>query len=252
MLTDSNFLIFLLSIVPGLIYAYIIYLAAPIRSVDLKKAFRYLMIGLLSPVFVLALHFIFPNWLEPVYKTVPILSYIIIAFFQIAFIEELAKYSAYKLAYTHRNEQEPSYAIMYYSVMISLGFAIFENIVYSYSNDWTVILVRSASSVVLHMLCGLFMGYFLTKANMDIDIKNATVFEYLFKTKTKVKKTYYNLVGIFFVVFIHGLYDMILMYNFMDATYRIIMAFGFIGICLWLAYIVSKSIRKKQNEIQSN
>jgi hypothetical protein len=62
MFKDSNFLLFLLGILPGLIYAFIIYLNSPIRTIRLKPSSFYILFGMLSIFVVMGVQFIFPHW----------------------------------------------------------------------------------------------------------------------------------------------------------------------------------------------
>lgn len=88
-----------------------------------------------------------------------------------------------------------------YGVFCSLGFATVENIIYvvfTYTNNPFVGLYRGIFSVPAHAIFGVTMGYYLSLAKFE---------------KDKVRKHKNMLKSLWIPVFLHGMFDFILMAN---------------------------------------
>ena len=91
---------------------------------------------------------------------------IIHALVGVALIEELIKLlMLYNISYNDKNFNE-TYDMIIYSVFVSLGFALIENILYVLNKGITIGIIRALISVPAHTCNGIFMGYFLIKAKM--------------------------------------------------------------------------------------
>jgi protease PrsW len=86
------------------------------------------------------------------------------AFFKVALVEEFSKFLFVRLIlYKSKHFNEPFDGIVY-AVMVSMGFATIENIIYVYQfGPWTGIL-RMFTAVPAHAVFGIMMGYYLGKA----------------------------------------------------------------------------------------
>jgi RsiW-degrading membrane proteinase PrsW (M82 family) len=116
-------------------------------------------------------------------------------FFFIGFTEEICKYYClYKIAYTKPDFNEPFDGIVY-AVMVSMGFATSENILYVMNGGVTVGLLRIFTAVPAHATFGVLMGYFVGLAK--------------FRKEPKP----YLLLGIFTATIFHGAYDFFLSIN---------------------------------------
>jgi protease PrsW len=116
-------------------------------------------------------------------------------FFFIGFTEEICKYYClYKIAYTKPDFNEPFDGIVY-AVMVSMGFASSENILYVMNGGVTVGLLRIFTAVPAHATFGVFMGYFVGLAK--------------FRKQPKP----YLLLGVFTATIFHGAYDFFLSVN---------------------------------------
>ena len=86
-------------------------------------------------------------------------SYIFIA---VAMVEEGFKWLVL-LAFTKKNKHYNSlFDGIIYSVFISLGFAGFENLLYTFKFGMETALIRMLTAVPIHLFCGVSMGYYLT------------------------------------------------------------------------------------------
>ena len=111
------------------------------------------------------------------------------AFVITALTEELLKFLALVVfAYQRDDFNEPMDGIVY-SVMIAMGFATVENILYT-QYGWRTTLIRAFTAVPAHVVFGIIIGYYAGLAKFDKEKQ----FRYLFS-------------GLFVAVFVHGLYD---------------------------------------------
>ena len=81
------------------------------------------------------------------------------AFITAAFVEELIKFLFIKLIFYIRKPDTRIKGIIT-AVSVGLGFALLENIMYSFDSSWIVI-VRCLSAVPLHLITTGILGYYL-------------------------------------------------------------------------------------------
>jgi RsiW-degrading membrane proteinase PrsW (M82 family) len=240
MLEDSNILLFLIGVIPGLLYAFIIYLNSPMKTIKLKPSTFYLLFGMSSVFLVMLVHFIFPHYLDHI-DVIPIstigvkggvewrptvLSMINMTFVQIGLTEELSKAVIFFIATFYRQktkvDEDHPFAIMFYVCMVSLGFALVENVDYIWRAFQTtqistianvspeiVGVRRMVSAILAHMSFGLVMGYFfaLTKKPLHGNSIDITVFNVWSKHRTKIRNGLLIFGGIVISTLLHGLYD---------------------------------------------
>ncbi|MDP1676526.1 MAG: PrsW family glutamic-type intramembrane protease [Bacteroidota bacterium] len=116
-------------------------------------------------------------------------------FFFIGFTEEVCKYYClYKIAYSKPDFNEPFDGIVY-AVMISMGFATSENILYVMNGGIGVAFMRIFTAVPAHATFGVMMGYFVGLAKFRKQPK-----PYLF-------------LGLTIATIFHGAYDFFLSVN---------------------------------------
>lgn len=271
MFSDNNLILLLLCLLPVVLYSFFIFANSPPFSIKLKTSFIYLYTGLLSVTLLQFIHFLFPhihdmflqiyvggltiqNESFEIYKPT-VGTLILFAFFQVAFMEELSKWIALKCVDYMRGKRKKNldhpYAIMFYACLIGAAFSIVENIQYAQramSGEFgpvtpeNVLTVRAITSVVVHMACGLFMGYYIA----------------LSKGASKVKTYIYNILGICAASFMHGIYDYNLMKENTEADYMnifgidmhkastIIIIFSLIACYLMSAHL--KKLNKNKEE----
>lgn len=130
-------------------------------------------------------------------------------FLGVALIEEFFKWIiVFKV--TFKNLLFDSYYdSIVYSVFVSLGFALIENIFYVISYGLEVGFLRAITAVPLHACCALIMGYFLGLAKERIvrnDVKNYKKYIGLSLLSPVLLHTIYNFlalstVPIFYIIF---------------------------------------------------
>jgi protease PrsW len=112
------------------------------------------------------------------------------AFFKVALVEEFSKFIFVRfILFNNKNFNEPFDGIVY-AVMVSMGFATLENIIYVYNYGFTTAILRMFTAVPAHATFGVLMGYFLGKAKFSHN-----------------KKFFYSLMGLFTATLFHGAYD---------------------------------------------
>ena len=159
------------------------------------------------------------------------------AFIRTALVEELLKLTILlAIPFNHKQFNEPMDGIVY-AVMIGMGFAIIENIIYCMPSDLTLAIVRDFTAVPSHAVFGVILGYYvgLAKFNRGDLIKNI-------------------LVGFYLAVAIHGLYDFFLFQRY-DDWLMILATFVLLGGLFFSRKFITRhqedSPFKNQNPIES-
>jgi RsiW-degrading membrane proteinase PrsW (M82 family)/ribosomal protein S18 acetylase RimI-like enzyme len=151
--------------------------------------------------------------IEGIFKEIPpktISGTAVTAFLVVALTEELGKFVVLRYyAYSRKSFDEPLDGIVY-SVMISMGFATLENVLYvtKYAGSgqgYQIAFLRMFTAVPAHATFGVLMGYYVGKAKFDA-----------------VNRTGLLLAGLFSAVLFHGAYDYCLFLQALPAIKDII------------------------------
>jgi RsiW-degrading membrane proteinase PrsW (M82 family) len=111
------------------------------------------------------------------------------AFLIVALVEEFSKFIFVRgVLYNNKNFNEPFDGIVY-AVMVSMGFATFENILYVADGGIQTAILRMFTAVPAHAAFAVLMGYYLGKA------------------KFEHKKSYYAFHALGIATLFHGAYD---------------------------------------------
>lgn len=151
------------------------------------------------------------------------------AFVVVALVEEFSKYIIARY-YAQRNAEfnEPFDGIVY-CVMISMGFAALENVLYVYQYGVNTGITRAFTAVPAHATFGILMGYFMGKAKFS---------------KNRIQL---NLLGLLVATIFHGAYDFFLFINFIPGI-----AIGaFISLLIGI-FLSRKAIKKHQERSNFN
>lgn len=147
------------------------------------------------------------------------------AFIVVGFSEEFSKYIFFKrFAYNRAEFNEPFDGIVY-SVMVSLGFAALENVMYVVDGGISVGLLRMFTAVPAHAANAVMMGYFAGLAKFNP--KNEKVL---------------LITGVLTATFFHGAYDFCLFVNEVP-----VIAFGAL-ITLIVVIILSRKAIKMHSD----
>jgi RsiW-degrading membrane proteinase PrsW (M82 family) len=243
----------LFSFLPAFIYILIVFLSTPYGSIDLNKISKFIFGGFLSTLLVLALSVIFPNMTAPLFLVnytglmdePSLTTYFYSAFIQIATVEELCKYFLFfiMINFFSKNDKKNTFSLLFNCMLVGTGFAMLENFVYSIRYERVMadtLLVRTFSSVLVHMACGIIMGYFIALGNKNTHYsKDISEFNIWMKRNTKYKKIIYTIFGISFAIIAHGLYDFNI---FINLGYSIHLTI----IMLVVAFFLFKDLKKKE------
>ena len=165
----------------------------------------------------------------PLDKLIPIDEYdlteqAVHAFLLVALIEEFSKFIFVRgVLYKNKHFNEPFDGIVY-SVMVSMGFATFENILYAFQNGIGTAVFRMFTAVPAHACFAILMGYYLGKA------------------KFEHRKAYFAWYGLGIAALFHGAYDYFLFISFVPGI--ALGALVSLGVGAWLS---RKAIRIHQH-----
>ena len=176
-----------LSLAPGASIGLYIYLKDKHEREPIGLLVKSFFYGVLSTVVTLII-----SW--PINLLIPIDSssltqQAVHAFLLVALIEEFSKFIFVRwVLYPNKNFNEPFDGIVY-AVVVSLGFAGLENILYIKDGGVETAILRMFTAVPAHATFGVLMGYFLGKA------------------KFEHKKSHYAIYALGVAALFHGAYD---------------------------------------------
>jgi RsiW-degrading membrane proteinase PrsW (M82 family) len=124
------------------------------------------------------------------------------AFFKVALIEEFSKFFFVRFVlFYNKNFNEPYDGIVY-AVMVGMGFATLENVIYVYQYGFTTGIMRMFTAVPAHATFAIIMGYFLGKAKF-----------------THRKVIYFSMVSLVTAAAFHGTYDYLLFISYVPGLW---------------------------------
>lgn len=202
-MTINTILLIISAIIPTILIIFYVNLKDRHKE-PIKTLLILFLLGSLSSVGVLIVSYIlglvFP-FLNLDTNNLNLFQLAIKTFIQIALVEEFFKWLiVYKYGYRNK-EFDETYDIIIYSVVVSLGFATLENILYVLQdNNFNTALYRAVTSVPGHVAFGIFMGYFLCISK-------------IYKIKNNKKETKNLIKAIIVPTLLHGIYDFCVMSN---------------------------------------
>jgi RsiW-degrading membrane proteinase PrsW (M82 family) len=123
------------------------------------------------------------------------------AFLIVALVEESSKFIFVRgILYNNVNFNEPFDGIVY-SVMVGMGFATFENILYVLNDGFSVGIMRMFTAVPAHASFAVLMGFYLGKSKFDH------------------RKGYYGVYALGVATLFHGFYDYCLFASWMPGIW---------------------------------
>lgn len=191
----SYFLLILLAIIPGLGICYLIYRLDKYEKEDLLPLAICFGLGVASAFPALKLE----EWWDSigVNEHGSFWMLLLLSFVVIALSEELVKFIAL-IAYPFQKKffNEPLDGVVY-AVMIGMGFATLENILYADRFGTGTTIVRAFTAVPAHAIFAVLMGYYVGKAKFDKEnrIKNLAI-------------------GLGVAIGVHGIYDVFILQQY--------------------------------------
>lgn len=264
--TANNLAAFIFALFPIAVYVYMLYFLIPDRFVSMHRSRRYLVSGLMSPFLIFLFYFIMPWWDGPVGGS-GVIKYLFYGIIQIGLLEEFSKFCVYQWVTSERisARHDLPVATVFYCLMTSLGFALTENLSYIISlyevnsnnpmltsNELknsmvTLAASRSLTAVVMHMVCGILMGYFISKSHNDRIMIKIAGLSYVSKDLKMPGFTHLSL-GIGSASLYHGIYDVNLMLP--DNNYKLLFTVTIITFGIAISYFMMKGLIRDSREIR--
>ncbi len=186
----------LVSIAPALLIILYIYYSDKYDKEPRHLLFIFFFLGAIGSVLIASVSHLFVSQHYPELEEPIVWVQFCKAFFVVALVEEFSKYIFVRyFAQNHKEFDEPYDGIMY-AVMVSMGFAVTENLAYAFQGGIEIALYRAFTAVPAHATFGIIMGYYMGKAKFS---------------RHRVK---YNLIGLALATFFHGIYDFFLFINY--------------------------------------
>jgi protease PrsW len=204
-----------LALFPGVVIIIFIYIVDKYEKEPLNLILVSIFLGIFSALFAWSIINKLTTFV--VLDTESLQEQAIHAFVVVSLIEESCKFILIRtVLYTNKNFDEPFDGIVY-AVILSMGFATLENLIYVINGGITTGIIRMFTAVPAHALFAIFMGFFLGKAK--------------FLPQKELK---YNVLALLIPVIFHGFYDYFLVIYFVPGIWV-----GAI-ICLILGVLFSK------------
>jgi RsiW-degrading membrane proteinase PrsW (M82 family) len=191
----------LLAISPVLIIILYIFIKDKYEKEPTRLLVYNFLLGAVVSVIITTLLYVIIDIPLPLKNDNSIFEQFIKAFFVVGLSEEFSKYIIIRYyAQPHEEYNEPFDGIVY-AVMVSMGFAATENVMYVLHGGMEVGIIRAFTAVPAHATFAILMGYYMGKAKFS---KNRIVL---------------NLIGLCLAVLFHGTYDFFLFIDFVPGIW---------------------------------
>lgn len=214
----------ILAILPGLIISFIIYRMDKYERENRMPLLICFGLGMVATVPGL----FFQTWINEIgwEESANLLHTFLFSMIIVSLSEELLKFACLML-YPYRQDffNEPMDGIVY-SVMIAMGFATLENVLYATEFGLGTTIVRAFTAIPAHAVFAVFMGYFVGLSRFE---------------NNRTKR--YKLIGIGFLwaVVIHGVYDFFIL----QEAYEWLLGFGTLTLYVSI-YFAIKLVKEHQ------
>ena len=214
-----------IALAPVIVILIYIYIKDKYEKEPLSFLFENFILGAIVSIVVTLVLGYFIQRLFPITNKESIIQQFIKAFFIVGFVEEFSKYIIVRYHAQKNAEFNEPFDGIVYALVVSMGFAALENIIYVYQYGFTTGLTRAFTAIPAHATFGILMGYFMGKAKFS---------------KNNVK---YNLLGLLVATVFHGAYDFFLFLDFLPGI-----AIGAF-ISLLIGILLSKKAITKHQDI---
>lgn len=186
----------LLAVTPVMVIILYIYFQDKYEKEPVGLLLLSFIFGAIISILIVSVLYLFTGHFIPLIDEFSIWQQFIQAFVVVALSEEFSKYIIVKyFAQTRKAFNEPYDGIIY-AVMVSMGFACTENIMYVLEGGYETAILRAFTAVPAHATFGILMGYFMGKAKFS-------------NNRFKL-----NMAGLLLAVLFHGAYDFFLFIRF--------------------------------------
>lgn len=154
------------------------------------------LFGAVVSIFIVTILYLITGRFIPITDEYSVWQQFIQAFVVVALSEEFSKYVIVKYFAQPKKAFNEPYDGIIYAVMVSMGFACTENIMYVLQGGYETAILRAFTAVPAHATFGILMGYFMGLAKFS---------------NNRIKL---NMAGLFLAVLFHGAYDFFLFIRF--------------------------------------
>lgn len=214
----------LLAIAPATIIVLYIYFKDKFEKEPIGFLFKNFLLGATVSIVITTILGGFASKLIPLTNETSVLQQFLKAFIVVALVEEFSKYVIVRYYAQKNKEFNESFDGIVYAVMISMGFATLENVLYVFQYGVSTGITRAFTAVPAHATFAILMGYFMGKAKFS---------------KNRISL---NLTGLLLATLFHGAYDFFLFINFIPG----ISIGAFISLIIGIV-LSKKAIKKHQN-----
>jgi len=188
--------LFLLAVAPSMIIIIYIYVKDKFEKEPWKLLAKNFFLGAtLSVAATFAIGKLLTDIL-PAMSNESLVDMFVKAFIVVALVEEFSKYIIVRYFAQRNNAFNEPFDGIVYAVMVSMGFATLENVLYVFSYGFETGILRAFTAVPAHATFAILMGYFMGKA------------------KFSENRFMLNMTGLFVATLFHGAYDYFLFINF--------------------------------------
>lgn len=243
-LTGFFYLVF-----PPLLYAWIIYVSSPYKSLSFKDSSKFIVGGLFSVIILQMIMFFFPFW-----NPHSCLDSFWANYWVVAPREEISKFIMFLIIYKGLNNHNKLHPItyMFYFGMIGLGFGLIENLTYVAKFGFWVLKVRTFGALFIHMICGLLFGYWIGMGKVvKSKFSLRTISSIYLSSRPKFKSILYTLMGLITAVCYHGLwnYNISIFGNASAPISILILMVGFLACKLLSRDLINQYQKSNKHEI---
>ncbi|WP_422104082.1 PrsW family intramembrane metalloprotease [Winogradskyella sp.] len=214
----------LMAVAPVMVIIVYIYFQDKYEKEPIGLLIACFLFGAIVSILIVTLLYIFTGQFIPITDPYSIWQQFIQAFVVVALSEEFSKYVIVKYFAQPKKAFNEPYDGIIYAVMVSMGFACTENIMYVLQGGMETAVLRAFTAVPAHATFGVLMGYYMGKA------------------KFSNRRFKLNMAGLFLAVLFHGAYDFFLFIRFIPG----ISTGAFIS--LLIAIILSRKAIKRHQD----
>jgi len=185
------------AVIPALILLIQVYRSDRLEKESPRLLWKLILMGVLSTFIALVLEWIGQVLLGFLLPDGGELYQILLYFVVVGLVEEGSKYLVMKLSTWKKYEFNCQFDGVVYAVFVSLGFAVFENILYVLQYGFSTALIRAVTAIPGHACFGVFMGVFYGLARGSAYLGEHG------------RSRMYRILAIVIPTLIHGVYDYI-------------------------------------------
>lgn len=201
----KNIILIIIAVIPVSLLLKYAFEKDKIEKEPIKLLIRLFIAGVFSSIIVLLIS-------KSIDNIIKINNIVFTSFIEIAFIEEVCKWICVYIITWKNKEFNYKFDAIVYSIFVSLGFALVENIGYALHYGLTTSLLRAVISVPCHTFFAIYMGYYLGIAKM-------------YYTRGQNKNgSIYSVYSLFIPTTLHGIYNYCLLGN-NDGFYVVLLIF---------------------------